>query len=180
MEAERSRLTRRGGRALALALLLAARGAAAAPPFALGPGAALDEPDVQRALVGTTYAYRGTDDASLRFTVTVMRASEVRQALGELAPVDCINVFVEEVRNSHERFFVAAAQRPLLVAGSEFPQFRWSGKRLGRTRTGVLSCGLIGGRYFVIHFVDELTRASRSFPAVRATLSGMRVDGAAP
>lgn len=158
--------------------MLFAGGASGAPDFDFAAPAPFTAPGETRALMGTTYTYRPPDlDDALGLTITTMPATEVARRVGQLSPVQCMNIFVDELRSSHDRFFVASARRPLVLGGREFPQFRWNGDKLDRRLTGVLSCGLLDGRYFVVHFVDEIRQAARSFPAIRAQLR--RLDPAA-
>ena len=66
--------------------------------------------------------------------------------------------------------FVVTTARPLAVGLAEFLRFRWTGDKSGKAMTGVLSCGELNGYYYVVHFVDELRAATRTFPAVRTSL----------
>ena len=105
-------------------------------PFAFDAPEAFDVPQVSRALMGSTFAYL-TPGGPLRLTITVMPAAEIDARVGRLSPVQCINLFLEQLQTTHAQFFVAAQTRPLTVGHTEFPQFRWSGKRDGRMLTGV-------------------------------------------
>ena len=78
---------------------------------------------------------------------------------------------------SHEGFFVVTMARPLAVGPAEFLRFRWIGDKSGKAMTGVLSCGDLNGYYYVLHFVDELRAATRSFPAIRASLKTLAPRG---
>jgi len=39
---------------------------------------------------------------------------------------------------------------------------------------GVLPCGAVAGRYCVVHYVDAIDTATRSFPAIRASLNALQ------
>ena len=146
------------------------------PPFQFEPPPQLERGSVTRSVAGSTYSYTSTEtDASLRLLITTMPVREITNSFGDLTAVQCINLFVGEVRNVHDDFFVVNQARPLSIAGTEFPQFRWTGKNLGRRLTGVLSCGRIQDWYLVIHFADETVNAARNFADIRARLRHMQV-----
>ncbi len=160
----------RGTWLLALACLCSSA-LAAAPSYTFEKPAFLGEPQVVRSLLGATYAYMPpSSDLARRLMITTMPVSEIRQQLGTLTEVQCANLFLDELRLSHERFFVTSMARPLTVGSREFIQFRWTGDKHRKTLTGVLSCGRIKGNYYVIHFVDELSAATHSFPSIRSSL----------
>ncbi len=147
----------------------------AAPPFTLTPPPGLEGPATEHAALGATYAWHAEPaSGALMLTITTLSAGEISAQVGALTEVQCINLFLAPLRERHERFFVVAMARPLQIAGTEFPQFRWSGDRGGRTLTGILSCGRIGADWYVVHFADELLSAARAFPAIRASLRSLR------
>ena len=154
-----------------LLTLLQVAAALAAPPYRFEKPEFLAEPEVAKTLMGATYAYMPQSiSAAQRLMITTMPAEEVRRQLGSLSAVQCVNLFLKELRTEHERFFVVSQKRPLTVGAHEFVQFRWSGDKADKTLTGVLSCGDIDGVYYVVHFVDELLDATHSFPKIRASL----------
>ena len=151
--------------------LLQVAAAFAAPPYRFEKPEFLAEPEVAKTLMGATYAYMPQSISSARrLMITTMPAEEVRRQLGSLSAVQCVNLFLKELRAEHERFFVVSQKRPLTVGAREFVQFRWTGDKADKTLTGVLSCGTIDGVYYVVHFVDELLDATQSFPKIRASL----------
>ena len=163
---------------IAWASLVAVAHAADDAPFSFSPPDALGEALVSRALMGTTYAYLPAErSAPLRLTITAMPAREIATRVGNLTDVQCINLFLDELAEAHESFFVAAQMRPLAVGSHAFTQFRWTGRRDGHNLTGILSCRRIGEFYFAIDFVDAVPDAMRSFPAIRA---GLREFAASP
>lgn len=145
-------------------------GVAADPPYRLDIPDLFGGPTASVTLMGTTYAYTPDAAAPRRLTITTMPAIEIRQKLGALTEVQCANLFVGELRASHDDFFAAIMTRPLQVGAREFTQFRWTGEKAGTTLTGVLSCGIIGDTYYVIDFVDALLKATGSFPRIRSSL----------
>ena len=147
----------------------------AAAPFTMPQPAFMSGPTVEKTLMGTTYAYAAESaGAELRLMITTMRAAEIRTRFGNMTDVQCINLFMDELKKSHERFFVVAMNRPLAVGPAEFLRFRWTGYKARKAITGVLSCGELAGDYYVVHFVDELKAATGSFPAIRASLKNLR------
>lgn len=145
------------------------------PPFTflLPPGLALT--DFTPSINGSTYTYTSTNQNDLlRLMITVMPRQAIDQRFGALSEVQCINLFVTELRTNHDDFFAVNQSRPLTLAGREFPQFRWSGKNAGVRWTGILSCGTVSDWYLVVHFVDETLRAARTFPPVRTSLRDLR------
>ena len=132
-------------------------------------------PDISKSLMGSTYAYTARNPAkNMQLLITTMRVEDVREQFAELSDLQCINLFLDEVKISHERFFVVNMARPLAVESVEFLRFRWTGDKSRKTMTGVLSCGVMDGYYYVIHFVDELKSATLSFPAIRASLKTLK------
>ena len=154
-----------------LVTLLQVAAVLAAPSYRFEKPEFLGEPEVAKTLMGATYAYMPESLSSAqRLMITTMPAEEVRRQLGPLSAVQCVNLFLKELRTEHERFFVVSQKRPLTVGAHEFVQFRWTGDKADKTLTGVLSCGDIDGVYYVVHFVDELLDATHSFPKIRASL----------
>jgi len=152
------------------AVTLAAR-EETAPPFTFDKPAFMSGPQVSNSLMGSTYAYTArASGKATRLLITIMRIDEVRARFAELSDLQCINLFLEEIRTAHEGFFVVTMARPLAVGLAEFLRFRWTGDKSGKAMTGVLSCGELNGYYYVVHFVDELRAATRSFPAIRTSL----------
>jgi hypothetical protein len=175
-------MTRRGWGALLLSLAAGAANLAAqeqtAPPFTFDKPVFMAGPEVSKSLMGSTYAYTArASGRDTRLLITLMRVDEVRARFAEMSDIECINLFLEEIRTSHQRFFVVNVARPLGVGPAEFPRFRWTGDRSDKTMTGVLSCGHLDGHYYVVHFVDELRAATRSFPAIRASLKTLLPRG---
>lgn len=162
-------------RAVLAGAVLATRVAAApATPFVFEPPATLGPAAVSHAAIGATYAWFARDRRQpLRLTITVMPTREVEDRLGTLDAAACVAPFVAELRNRNDGLFLSAQNRPLQVAGHELVQFRWTGRRDGRALTGIVSCGRIGRRYYVVDFVDALNASTRSFPAIRARLSNL-------
>ena len=147
------------------------------PPFTFDKPAFLTGPDISNSLMGSTYAYTARASAKhMQLLITIMRADDVREQFAELSDLQCINLFLDEIRHSHKRFFVVNMARPLAVGSAEFLRFRWTGDKSKKTMTGVLSCGQLRGYYYVIHFVDELKSATRSFPVIRASLKTLRIQ----
>jgi hypothetical protein len=99
----------------------------------------------------------------------------VRARLGALSDVQCMQLFLREIEQSHRDFFAIASQRPLALGGAEFARLRWTGEKGGKTLTGMLSCGELAGHYYVVHLVDELRSATRSFPGVQASLRQLEI-----
>lgn len=143
----------------------------AAPPFALEPPPFLTGPQVAQTLMGATYTYLpATPGAATRLMLTTMSVQRVARELGKLTDIQCANLFMEELRNTYQNFFVLSMRRPLRFSDREFIQFRWTGEKDRRTLTGVLSCGALNGHYYVVHFADHLMRATASFPPIRSSL----------
>ncbi|MGE0487270.1 MAG: hypothetical protein AB7Q81_24160 [Gammaproteobacteria bacterium] len=150
-------------------------------PFAFAPPDTLATPVVSHAAIGTTYAYLAEDGARpLRLTITLMPAGEVEARFGALDAAACVNPFLDELAHTHEHFFAAAQARPLVVAGHELPQFRWTGEKRGRTLTGIVSCGRLGRTYYVVDFVDALAPSTRSFPDLRERLRRLQATNRSP
>lgn len=144
------------------------------PPFTFDKPAFLAGPDISNPLTGATYAYTARASAKhMQLLITVMPADEVREHLGAMSDIQCINLFLDEIKHSHQRFFVVNMAQPLIVGPAEFLRFRWTGDKSKKTMTGVLSCGTLDGFYYVIHFVDELKSATHSFPAIRTSLKSL-------
>ena len=140
-------------------------------PFTFDKPIFLTGPEISNSLMGSTYAYTARASSKvMQLLITTMRAEDVHERFSEFSDIQCINLFLEEIKNSHERFFVVNMARPLAVRPAEFVRFRWTGEKSKKTMTGVLSCGELQGYYYVLHFVDELKSATRSFPAIRASL----------
>jgi hypothetical protein len=159
-------------RALLFALSAMMLTVSAAPaPFRLEPPPFLTGPQVSKSLMGTTYAYTSaTGRGSTRLMITTMPAKEIRTRFGALTDLQCLNMFLGELRSTHERFFVVAMNQPLTVGPAQLLRFRWNGMKSSVLMTGVLSCGELNGYYYVVHFVDEVGSAVRSFPAIRSSL----------
>lgn len=159
-------------RALLLAFsLMMLTASAATAPFKFEPPPFLNGPQVSQSLMGTTYAYiAATSRGSTRLMITTMPAQEIRTRFGVLTDLQCLNMFLGELRSTHERFFVVAMNQPLAVGPAKLLRFRWNGMKSSVLMTGVLSCGELDGYYYVVHFVDELAAALRSFPAIRTSL----------
>jgi len=160
---------------LAISVLLLCALAAPAetehPPFSLMTPPGLAQPQLSRTLTGETWAYLATQRGQpTRLLITVMAATDVENLLGTFSDVRCVNLFVDELRRQYDDFFVIEMKRPLALGPSELPQFRWTGRRVSSMLTGVLSCGQLADRYYIIDFVDELQNASHSFPGVRRAL----------
>ena len=179
-----SRLTRTRLRccAVVLSMALGAVSFAApeetAPPFTFDKPVFMSGPQVSKSLMGSTYAYTArASGGATRLLITIMRVDEVRARFAELSDIQCINLFLEEIRAAHQSFFVVTMARPLAVGPAEFLRFRWIGDKSGKAMTGVLSCGDLNGYYYVVHFVDELRAATRSFPAIRASLKTLAPRG---
>lgn len=141
--------------------------------FEFVPPDGFAEPSVARSIMGSTYTFRHQRNEH-RLMITEMPAAEIDQQFGELTPSACINLFVEEVRRTHQQFFVVAMKRPLAVGDAAFTQFRWSGDSSRGASTGVLACGRLKQSYYVFHFEDALQRAAHSFPEIRARLREFR------
>ncbi len=153
----------------------AALAAAPTPPFELVPPVTLRGPHIATSLMGTTYTYLPPGfKTATRLMITTMPAAAIRQRLGELSDVQCIQLFLAELRATHERFFVVAMREPLALGPVALTRYRWNGDSAGRAMTGVLACGRVGSDYYVIHFADTLATAMRTFPAIRASLKTMR------
>lgn len=149
----------------------AAFAAATSAPFALEPPAFLRGPQVATSLMGATYTYLPLRfDADTRLMITTMPSAEIRRRFGTLTELQCIQLFLGELRATHERFFVVAMNEPLTLGPITVPRFRWNGVHAGRPMTGVLSCGELADRYYVVHFVDALANAVQTFPAIRTSL----------
>ena len=149
-------------------------------PFEFAPPAPLAAAGVQRTRLGNTHTYLAANAGRTpRLTITTMPAAEIDTHFGALSGTRCINLFLGELERTHARFFVASQMRPLIVAGHELTQFRWTGEKAATTLTGVLSCGRLGAHYFVFDFVDELGAATGSFPRIRASLRALDLRGGA-
>ena len=148
------------------------------PPFTFDKPTFMSAAQVSKSLMGSTYAYTArASGRATRLLITIMRVDEVRARFAEMSDVQCINLFLEEIGSAHEGFFVVTMARPLAVGSVEFLRFRWTGEKSGKAMTGVLSCGELQGYYYVVHFVDELRAATRSFPAIRASLKTLAPRG---
>jgi len=144
-------------------------------PFTLTPPAELHVAPVARAATGNTYAYLPADlKQPLRLMLTAMPASEIRRRLGQLSDVQCIRLFLDELRKDHQHFFAIDMEAPLAVGEASFRRVRWTGDKGGRSLTGVLSCGELQGYYYVVHYTDAIEHATRSFPAIRNSLKSLR------
>ena len=158
---------------IASSAIAAAVGLAA--PFKLTPPASLRAAPVARAASGNTYAYLPTDlREPVRFMITTMPASEIRARLGALSEAQCVHLFLDELRKDHRHFFAIDMASPLAVGPAAFQRVRWTGDKGGRSLTGVLSCGELDGYYYVVHYLDAIDAAIRSFPAIRASLKALQ------
>lgn len=141
------------------------------PPYDFERPIFLTSPEISNSLMGSTYAYSARNvNKDIRLLITVMNVTEVHERFSELSNVQCINLFLEELRRIHERFFSTSMTRPLMVGTKEFLRFGWTGEKSTKTMTGVLSCGQFKDNYYVIHFSDALNSATHSFPAIRTSL----------
>ena len=144
-------------------------------PFKLTPPASLRAAPVARAASGNTYAYLPTDlSEPVRFMITVMPAGEIRARLGALSETQCIHLFLDELRKDHQHFFAVDMASPLAMGPAAFRRVRWTGDKGARSLTGVLSCGELDGYYYVVNYVDAIGAATRSFPAIRASLKALQ------
>lgn len=167
-----ARAERRLRAACLLVMLTPAVASAAEPPFSLEPPPGLHAAPVSRAATGNTYTWLPTDLAQpTRLMLTLMPASEVRARLGEFRPAQCLRLFLDELRHDHAHFFAVEQATPLALGAERLARVRWTGERNGRTLTGVLACGAGQEHYYVVHYVDGLARASRSFVDIRAALA---------
>lgn len=153
-------------------------GAADPAPYTFEHPPFLNDPVESKSLFGSTYAYTSRETTKLaRLLITLMPAGEIRARFSALSDTECINLFLEQIRNEHEGFFVVSMARPMRVGTQEFLRFRWTGEKSDKTMTGVLGCGQLGGFYVVVHFSDELRSATRSFPAIRSSLRSLTPGG---
>lgn len=144
-------------------------------PFTLSAPAELHAAPVARAASGNTYAWLPANlKDPLRLMITTMPAGEIRHRLGALSDSQCIRLFLDEIRREHQQFFAVDMDTPLALGPTELRRVRWTGHRNGRDLTGVLSCGELHGFYYVVHYTDAIEHATRSFPAIRASLKAMR------
>jgi len=156
-----------------------AQAAAATAPFTFAAPDFLAGTDVTRSLMGDTHAWVARDSTRhTRLMLTTMRAADIRARFGSLTDLQCVSLFLDELRATHQDFFVIAMNHPLRLGPAEFIHFRWTGDTPRATLTGVLSCGELAGYYYVVHFVDELKAATRSFPAIRAALKALQPETA--
>lgn len=160
---------------VAIAISASAWAANLAAPFELTPPANLHPAPVARAASGNTYAYLPSDlSAPLRFMITTMPAGEIRARLGPLSDVQCIHLFLDELRRDHRHFFAVDMPSPLTVGPAALRRVRWTGDKGGRSLTGVLSCGELDGYYYVVNFVDDIKHATSSFATIRASLQALQ------
>lgn len=162
------------GLLLACLLVTLAPGVASAeePPFSLEPPPGLQAAPVARAATGNTYTWLPADlSQPTRLMLTIMPASEVRARLGEFHPAQCLRLFLDELRHDHAHFFAVEQSTPLELGAARLARVRWTGDRNGRTLTGVLACGTERDHYYVVHYVDALARAPRSFVEIRTALA---------
>lgn len=142
------------------------------PPFSLDPPPGLRAAPVARAASGNTYTWLPADlSQPTRLMLTIMPASEVRARLGEFRPAQCLRLFLDELRHDHAHFFAVEQSAPLTLGEARLARVRWTGDRHGRELTGVLACGAEQDHYYVVHYVDALARAPRSFVEIRAALA---------
>lgn len=159
-------------RACLLVMLAPAAAPAEEPPFSLEPPPGLHAAPVSRAASGNTYTWLPADlSQPTRLMLTLMPANEVRARLGEFRPAQCLRLFLDELRHDHAHFFAVEQSTPLELGAARLARVRWTGLRHGRELTGVLACGAEQDRYYVVHYVDALARASRSFVDIRAALA---------
>jgi len=145
------------------------------PPYNFERPIFLVGPEISNSLMGSTYAYTARNsNKDIRLLITVMNVTEIRERFSELSNVQCINLFLEELKKVHEQFFSVNMTRPLSVGSAEFLRFRWTGEKSDKTMIGVLSCGRLKDNYYVIHFTDALKSATHSFPAIRTSLKTLR------
>ncbi|MEM7543426.1 MAG: hypothetical protein AAF384_17845 [Pseudomonadota bacterium] len=155
-----------------LLLLVLAESASAAPDdlpdFKFSAPQFFSVPVAARSFLGTTYAY--TSARETRLFLSVIPIVDVEREFGRISELDCVSLFLNEVASSHKGFFSNLQRRPLPVGDAKFVQFRWSGESGGIEKTGVLSCGVSGGWYLVVHFLDEIKSATNTFPLIRSAL----------
>lgn len=163
------------GLTLACLLVMFAPGLAPAEeaPFSLAPPPGLRAAPVARAASGNTYTWLPADlSEPTRLMLTIMPASEVRARLGEFRPAQCLRLFLDELRHDHAHFFAVEQPTPLALGAARLARVRWTGDKAGRELTGVLACGALDENFYVVHYVDTLARAPRSFVEIRAALTG--------
>jgi hypothetical protein len=152
-----------------------AQAVAAVTPFTFTAPDFLASTHVTRSLMGDTHAWLARDSKRhTRLLLTTMRVADIRARFGSLTDLQCVNLFLDELRATYQDFFVIAMNHPLRLGPTEFIHLRWTGDTPRATLTGVLSCGELAGYYYVVHFVDELKAATRSFPAIRAALRALQ------
>ncbi len=132
------------------------------PPFLVGP-------TISRSATGNTYLYVGNGDfRDLELRLTTV---EIPRELSKTDPTPCVEAFIDELRRSFPTMFHARTEYPLHIGPLVADQWRWSASRREMRLTGVVSCGVDGGRYIVASFQDEIRDAPQSFPAIREALA---------
>ena len=163
------------GLLLAVVSLVAGAAPALDAPFTLTPPPTLHAAPVARAASGNTYAWLPADlKQPLRLMITAMPSAEIRHRLGALSDTQCIRLFLDELRREHTHFFAVDMATPLAIGAAQFRRVRWTGDKSGRALTGVLACGELNGHYYVVHYTDAIAHATRSFPAIRASLQSLQ------
>ena len=145
------------------------------PPFTFAAPTFFGKPAISHNLLGTNYVYVARARAAhTLLMISTMAQTTIRSQLGQLSEAQCVSLFQREIGNTHARFFAVSDPAPLAVGAGRFPQVRWTAHKDHHMETGVLACGELDGRYYVVHFADELKSAITSFPFIRAALHALR------
>ena len=135
------------------------------------PPTFLAGPVISRAAGGNTYSFRGKPphaQASLSLTQVEVPSTLTRNAIEV-----CATAFLEEIHRLSFDLFSQKVEYPLQVGPYALASWRWNGTLLSHAKTGVVSCGIIHGRFLAVTFEDNIREAPRSFFSIRETLKSM-------
>ena len=139
----------------------------AAPPFLVGPS-------VARAATGNTYSYRATDPlAHVAMQITVV---EIPSSLAAPATQACADAFLAELSKRGGELFVQRETHPLPTGSLPLDAWRWTRSAPpADMQTGVVGCAMRDQQFIAITFEDAIQSAAHHFPAIRASLAGLRL-----
>lgn len=131
-------------------------------------------PSVARAATGNTYSYRATDPlAQVAMQITVV---EIPSSLAESATQACADAFLAELSKRGGELFVQRETHPLQVGHLALDVWRWTRSAPpADMQTGVVGCAVRHQQFIAVTFEDAIQYAAHHFPAIRASLAGLRL-----
>ena len=148
--------------------------------FALTMPDGFGRPVIARMTNGVAYAYTGSppgvdSDSLLQIAVVSIPewSAEARRSAVDGALDQCLAMFMTEVARQKSGFHIDPPRNGE-IDSKPTRQVRWLGRYSGRQMTGILHCARQGNRFYVIHMQDTVSAATRSFPALKASVDTLR------